>query len=118
MMEFVLQHDPAYYYAGAHLYFGSIHGSIPVVMGGKPDVAKHHFEQCLALTEGKFLLAHVYYAKTYAVQVQERELFDALLKTVEAAPLDLLPEARLANAVAKRKAAQLRAQEHELFKDE
>jgi hypothetical protein len=52
------------------------------------------------------------------VQVQERELFDALLKTVEAAPLDILPEARLANAVAKRKAAQLRAQEHELFKDE
>jgi tetratricopeptide (TPR) repeat protein len=115
MMEFVLKHDPAYYYGGAHLFLGSIHGSVPVVLGGKPERARKHFEECLAMGGGKFLLAYVYYAKTYAVQVQEQELFDELLKKVEESSLDVLPEARLPNAVAKRKAGLLREQTSELF---
>lgn len=115
MMEFVLQHDPSFYYAGAHLYLGTILGSTPAMMGGNPKLSKEHFEACLSITKGKFLLAYDYYAQTYAVQVQDRALFDSLLTKVEDASLDILPEARLPNAVAKRKAELLRARADDLF---
>lgn len=115
MMQSVLTMDPGYYYAGSHLYFGTILGSTPVMLGGNPDRSREHFETCLRLTGGTFLLAHVYCAQTYAVQVQDRALFDSLLTTVEAASLEILPGARLANAVAKRKAALLRQRADELF---
>lgn len=115
MMRFVAAKDPGYYYGGAHLFLGAIAGSMPPMLGGKPEVAKEHFEKAMALNGGKFLMTYVYYAKTYAVQIQDKELFDSLLKKVEDASIDILPEARLPNAVAKKKAALLRAQEPELF---
>ncbi|HWP81684.1 MAG TPA: TRAP transporter TatT component family protein [Bacteroidota bacterium] len=115
MMEFVLQHDPAYYYAGAHVYFGTLLGSTPVLLGGKPEAAKEHFQKALELTGGKFLMTYVYYARSYAVQTQDQELFESLLAKVDSASIDILPEARLPNAVAKKKALALRARVNELF---
>ena len=118
MMEFVLARDPGYYYGGGHLFFGSIIGSTPAVLGGKPARAKEHFEKALALNGGKFLMTHVYYAKTYAVQVQDKQLFESLLNTVDEVSLEILPEARLPNAVAKKKARILREAMDELFMEE
>ncbi|HEY6952663.1 MAG TPA: TRAP transporter TatT component family protein, partial [Bacteroidota bacterium] len=74
-----------------------------------------YFEKCLALNGDKFLLADLFYAKTYAVQVQNQELFESLLKRIDDASIDVLPEARLPNAVAKQKAKLLRAQMNNLF---
>ncbi|MGH2568610.1 MAG: TRAP transporter TatT component family protein [Bacteroidota bacterium] len=115
MMEFVLRKDPSYYYGGAHLFFGSFIASTPVALGGKPEEAKKHFETALALNGGRFLMSYVYYAKTYAVQVQDKQLFESLLEKIEEAPVDILPEARLPNAVAKKKARLLRETIDELF---
>jgi len=55
------------------------------------------------------------FAKTYAVQNQNRELFESQLQAVVNAPPDLFPEQRLANEVARKKAAQLLDQIDELF---
>lgn len=115
MMEFVLRHNEGYFYGGAHLYFGTIQGTIPKSLGGKPDSAKAHFEKCFALSGNKFLLAHVYMAKSYCVQVQDKELFQKLLQTVEETPLDILPEQKLVNAIAKRKAKKLAERVDDLF---
>lgn len=115
LMEFVLKNDPSFYYGGAHMYFGSVNATTPAVLGGKPDVAKDHFEKALSLTGGKFLMTYVYYAKTYCVQVQDQELFRSLLTKVQHTSLDVLPEARFANAMAKKKAKILLRQEDELF---
>jgi hypothetical protein len=60
-------------------------------------------------------MTYVYYAKTYAVQQQDQELFESLLKKVDEASLDVLPEARLANAAAKKKARLLLARVNDLF---
>jgi hypothetical protein len=60
-------------------------------------------------------MTQLYYAKTYAVATQDQPLFESLLKQVEEASPDILPEARLANIVAKQKARRLLAQENELF---
>jgi len=115
MMEFVLKKNEAFFFGGAHLYFGTIQGTIPKSLGGKPDSAKFHFEKCFALSGNKFLLAHVYMAKSYCVQVQDKELFKKLLQTVEETPLDVLPEQKLVNAIAKRKAKKLLERIDDLF---
>lgn len=115
LMDFVIRTDENFYYGSAHLYFGTILATIPRVLGGKPDQAKEHFEKCFKIGQNKMLLPYVFMAKSYAVQVQDRELFLSLLKTVDDAPIDILPEQRLVNAVAKRKAKALEARVDELF---
>lgn len=115
MMEFVLRHDEGYFYGGAHLYFATILATIPKNLGGKPDSARVHFDKCFTLGQNKFLLPYVYMAKSYCVQVQNKELFQQLLTTVEETSLEVLPEQRLVNAIAKRKAKKLAERIDELF---
>jgi hypothetical protein len=115
LMEFVLEHDEGYFYGGAHFYFGTILATIPKNLGGKPDSARAHFERCFELGHNKLLLPFVYMAKTYCVQVQDRELFVKLLKTVDESSVDILPEQRLVNAIAKRKAKKLSERIDDLF---
>ena len=115
MMEFVTQTDSAYYFGGGYLFLGAIEGSTPAVLGGKPAKAKEYFERALAMNGGKFLMTYVYYAKTYAVQIQDQELFESMLTKVDEASTEVLPEARLPNAVAKRKARLLRDRIGEFF---
>ena len=115
MMVFVVEHDANYFYGGAHFFLGTLYGSRPKIFGGDADVSRKHFEECLKINEGKFLMTYVYYARSYAVQTQNRELFDSCLSRVETSSLDILPEARLSNAIAKKKARLLREKADELF---
>ena len=114
LARFVLRHDPGFGYAGAHVLLGALAGSLPAMLGGAPE-ARDHFESALRLTGRRFLMTHVLYAATYAVQVQDRALFERLLDEVRGADLDLLPERRLANAVAQQRAARLARSVDELF---
>ncbi len=115
MMKFVKDRDPGYFYGGADFFLGTIAGSRPPMLGGNPAASKEHFDNALSISGGKFLLTYVYYARTYAVQVQDSVLFGSLLTAVDTASLDILPAARLSNAVAKRKAVFLREKTNELF---
>ncbi|MCS5622300.1 MAG: TRAP transporter TatT component family protein, partial [Nitrospinaceae bacterium] len=94
---------------------GAFYGGRSRMLGGNPEKSRHHFEKALDLTEKKFLLVRLLFAKTYAVQNQNRELFESQLQAVVNAPPDLFPEQRLANEVARKKAAQLLDQIDELF---
>jgi len=115
LMQFVADNDSAYYYAGADLFLGMLYGSRSKMLGGDPAKSRMHFERALRITDRKFLMAQLYYARSYATQNLDEELFDALLAEVESASLEILPENRLANAVAKQKAALLKAKKPELF---
>lgn len=115
MMDFVLKHDEGYFYGSAHLYFGAILATTPKNLGGKPDSARYHFEKSFALGKNVFVLPHLYMAKSYCVQVQDKELFQKLITTIEETPLDSLPEQRLVNAIAKRKAKKLAEKIDDLF---
>lgn len=97
------------------MFFGGFYGARSKMLGGDPEKSKHHFERNLELTENKFLMTQMLYAKTYAVQTQNRELFERLLKIVLATPGDVLPEQRLANEVAKLKAQNLLEAADDLF---
>ncbi len=115
MMKYITEKDPNYFYGGAYFFLGTLYGSRPQFLGGNSDESKKNFEKCLAINEGKFLMTYVYYARTYAVQVQNQELFNELLDNVDKASIDILPEARLSNAIAKKKAVYLRNLINELF---
>ncbi len=115
MMSRVVELDEAFFFGSAHLFWGSIYGSIPPMLGGSPEKAKAHFERVIQLTDGKFILAYVYYARFYAVTTLNEELFDSLLDKVEQAPDDVLPGYELITAFAKQKAKRLRQQKDELL---
>ena len=115
LMEFVAKQDSTYYYGGAHVFLGTLFGSRPRMLGGNPELSKAHFETALRLNGGKFLMTYVYYARSYAVQTQDKELFSELLAKVDSASLDILPEFRLANAIAKQKARLLMSRQSDLF---
>ena len=115
MMEFVARVDSSYYYGGAHLFLGTLAGMRPQMLGGNPGKSQAHFETAIRVSGGKFLLTYVYYASSYAVQTQNEALFTELLTKVRDASLDILPEFRLANAIAKKKAELLLAKKSDLF---
>jgi len=115
MMQFVLEKDPSYFYGGAHFFLGTLYASRPKILGGSPELSKKHFEECLKLNKEKFLMAYVYMARSYAVQIQDVQLFEQCLTKVDTTSLDILPQARLSNAIAKKKARLLREKINELF---
>jgi hypothetical protein len=115
ILQRTLELDESYHYAGPHLLSGAFYGGRSKMLGGKPDKARSHFDKCLELTQHKFLMAQVIYAKTYAVQMQDRALFKKLLNAVLEAPVDILPEQQLTNGVAKRKAQKLLESADDLF---
>ena len=115
LMQFVAKNDSSFYYAGADLFLGTLYGSRPKILGGDPEISKQHFERALRISGGKFLLTYVYYARSYAVQTQNEALFEELLNKVRDTPLDVLPEFKLANAIAKEKARMLLVKKSDLF---
>jgi len=115
MMQWVQEKDPAFFYGGAFMYFGVYYGSLPPALGGKPDLAKMNFDRALSVGGGKFLMTYIFYAKTYAVETQDERLFEDLLDHVIDTPLDVLPEQRLANAVAKKQAHEALAHKSDFF---
>jgi tetratricopeptide (TPR) repeat protein len=115
LMEFVARQDSGFYYGGADVFLGTLYGSKPKLLGGDPVKARAHFERALRINRGEFLMTYVYYARSVAVQTQDETLFDELLgKVIQASP-DLLPKARLANQVAKKKAESLLSRKQEIF---
>jgi hypothetical protein len=104
MMQKVIELDETFFYGSAHLFFGSIWGTRPPMLGGNPERAKEHFEKNLTITKGNFLMTHVYYARYYAIRTMNEELFDTLMQHVEKTPSDALPGYQLINVIAKKKA--------------
>lgn len=114
LMARVAELEPKFFYGGPDLFFGVYHGR-PKVFGGDLAKSKSHFDQAAAASDGRFLLTFVKEARIYAVAAQDRDLFNRLLERVIDAPADLLPEARLANEVARVQAKNLLEQADELF---
>jgi hypothetical protein len=115
MMNFVLKHNQNFFYGGAHLFFGTILASLPSMFGGDTTAARIHFEKAIQASDGKFLMVYYYYAQSYAVMTQNKDLFESLLNKVIDAPANLLPDQNLANQIAKVKANELLKHESDYF---
>jgi len=103
--------DPNYYHAAGYTFMGV---AVASEMAGDMDDAKVYFEKAMARTERRALQVQVNMARYYAVKTGDRELFDKLLTEVMDAH-DPLPEARLANVMARQRAAMYIENADQLF---
>ena len=87
VLERVVQLDENISDGDAHVYLGVLDSLLPPAMGGKPELAKAHFEKAIKISHGTNLMAKVLYAEKYARLVFNRELHDRLLREVVAADI-------------------------------
>ena len=112
IMARLLELDEAYNAGAIHLFFGTYYAAKPQMFGGRPDLAKIHFERALELSQGKFLLVQTTYAETLARSSFDKELHNRLLKEVLEFPLDSAPEYGLSNSIAIKRAKRLMADDY------
>jgi len=115
MMDRILELDENYKYGAIHAVIGTYHAAKPEIFGGKPKESKMHFEKAFEISERKFLIWHLLFAKYYTVQVQDQDLFVETLEEAVEAPQNLLPEQNFANEAARHKAKALLEKEDTLF---
>lgn len=108
VMTRIVELDERYKEGSAHLYLGSFAILLPPALGGRPEVAREHFERAIALSGGTNLMAKVVYAERYARMLYDRPLHDRLLAEVLAADPDT-PGLVLQNTLAQQRARQLLA---------
>ena len=104
MLKRSIELDETYYYGAAHASLGAFYAAQPRMIGGSPEKAKEHFDKAFALSRDRLLFIHLMYAKFYAYQIQDRDLFVKTLEKVIATPAGSFPDRAFANEVAKRKA--------------
>jgi len=114
LFERVVELDEAHDGGSAHLYLGVLNTQLPPALGGKPEVARTHFERAIELSEGRDLMAKVLFARHYARLVFDQQLHDHLLQEViEAEPRS--PRRTLTNTLAQRDARRLLAGSADYF---
>ena len=114
IMQRIAVVDEDYQRGSAHLYLGAFAILVPPAMGGRPEVARQHFERAIALSGGENLMAKVVYARRYARMVYDRPLHDRLLIDVLAADPDV-PGMVLWNILAQEQARELLASADDFF---
>jgi tetratricopeptide (TPR) repeat protein len=107
MLERVVELDETYYYGSAHAALGSYYAAQPKIMGDTSEKAKQHFDKAFEISGGKFLFMYYLYAKFYAYQIQDKDLFVRSLQMIIDTPAEKYPDMTLANEIAKRKAKAL-----------
>lgn len=105
LMRRVLELDEHFQNGNPHLYLAVLESLAPPALGGKPELAKQHFDRAMALAPEN-LFAPVLYAKHYARMIFDRELHDTLLKNALAKPV-AAPGMTLINTLAQQQARQL-----------
>jgi TRAP transporter T-component len=115
LMRRVLVLDETYYHAGAHVFFGVYYGARAPMFGGDFVRAARHFDEAARINQHRLLLVEVYRAQYLLRQQGDRAAFHTVLTQVIDAPASTDPDLNLANAIARKKASMLLAQEESLF---
>jgi len=100
LLERSVELDPTVAFASGLTALGAYHARAP---DAELPQARALFEKALQLTSRRALTVQVTYAQNYACQAHDEPLYRALLKEVQEAG-DVLPEQRLENTLAHRKA--------------
>ena len=111
----VLEIEPRFYHGAPYVLMGTLLSARPKMLGGNAPKAKVYFEKAISLSDGKFLLAQYYFARYYAVRVQDKALFETLVETVAKAKPGELKNACLINQAVKGKMEILAEMEDDLF---
>jgi hypothetical protein len=105
--------DPDDFHAGAAMTLGLIYAS--PAMAGERTRSQEYFNEAIRRTDGKFLLIQGLMARTLYVDRGDREGFRSTLKEILDTPENVDPDARLANVLARRRAARDLAHEEDFF---
>ncbi|MEJ7735666.1 MAG: TRAP transporter TatT component family protein [Polyangiaceae bacterium] len=100
MIERALQLDEDYLYGTIHVAKGAYHARSAMA---ELDESKKHFERAIAISGGKALVAKLNFATRYYCNKGDKTNYVKLLNEVVAAG-DVLPQQRLQNTIAKRRA--------------
>lgn len=115
MLKRIIELDETYQYGAAHASLGVLHASRAPAQGGKPEKAKAEFERAFELSDNQMLLFHLMYAKYYAYQVQDRQLYVETLNKILSTPGDVFPEMAFINTAAQKKARQMLGEVNQVF---
>ncbi|MFO0761841.1 MAG: TRAP transporter TatT component family protein [Byssovorax sp.] len=100
MLERVVQLDDTFFYGNAHTILGSYHARSAMA---ELDESKKEFDKAIATSKGNLLLPKFQLAaKYYCMKGDKENYVKTLTEVVEAG--DVMPEQRLSNAIAKRRA--------------
>jgi hypothetical protein len=105
--------DPTFYDRGPVLFMANVYAGFPEALGGNPERGRQLYESVIRLNDSDLLPMYML-ASTYAVQTQNRAMFQELLNKV-LSTRDRDPKKRLTNAIARRRAVRLLARTSDLF---
>lgn len=106
--------DVDYHFSGPLVVLGAYWASRTQLFGGDLQRGRGYFERAIA-RHPKFLMTKVMFARTYAVQSQDRAFYEKLLQEVVATSADVMPTQRLANMLAHRRASRYLGEVDDLF---
>jgi len=104
LMERVFKLDKNFADGAIHEFYILYYGSLPEYMGGSAAKAREHFDQALAVSNGKSTTAYLSLATTVSIKEQNLAEFKALLNKALAMDADSVPEKRLVSILNQRKA--------------
>lgn len=104
----VVELDPSLDHGNPQVYLGVLNSLRPAAVGGRPDEGRRWFEQAIALSGGRNLMARTLLAEFYARLVFDQALHDRLLHEVLAADARA-PGLTLSNTLAQERARELLA---------
>jgi tetratricopeptide (TPR) repeat protein len=111
----LLEIEPDYLYGLPHILMGVSLSARPPLLGGNVELARSHFEQALKLSDRKFLLGQYYFARYYAVRIQNRELFTSLVQEIARGNPEALKDVCLINRIIQERAIELEKKADDLF---
>ena len=115
LMRRALELDEGYDLGAIHDFFIAYEGGRPAAAGGSVERARASLGRALQLSKGRRAAPLVAFAETVDVGLQNRAEFVKLLNQALAIDVNALPEQRLANVIAQRRAQWLLARMDRLF---
>ena len=109
-----LELDPSWERGALHEAMIAVDG-LPPLLGGSAARAREHFEQAVALSNGRSAFPYVTLASSVAQPAKDRAEFERLLRAALAIDVSKEPSLRLANLIAQRRARFLLSQIESLF---
>lgn len=103
VMQFCLERDEDYFFAGPHRYFGAFYSRAPAFAGGDLTKSEFHFKRAIE-RHPNYFATHVLYATDYAVKSQNRALYEERLNWVINANPSSEPTVEPENRIEQRKA--------------
>ncbi len=104
MLEFINSLDDSYNNGSVHALLGALYANRPKADGGDPEKAREEFDKAFTYSGNSIFAFHVMYARYYACQIQDRELFKKTLATILETPANTYADKTFLNEIARRKA--------------